>query len=72
MDESLRLLHVLRAWYFHGSGMFDPAREDPLFPRSPVDYETKNCIWAAVNKLLNDHPYESPTFVNNSDANSSG
>lgn len=61
MDESLRLLHVLRAWYWTGSGVFDPARCDPLYPQNAMDHRERARIWAAVPDLLDGKPYVRPS-----------
>lgn len=57
MDERTRLLHVLRAWYWTGAGVFDPARADPLYPRDATSNANRAQLWAAVDNLLDDQPY---------------
>lgn len=61
MDEQTRLLHVLRAWYWTGAGVFDPARADQLYPEYAGQrgtHDGRARLWLAVEKFLDAHPYE--------------
>lgn len=59
LTQATRLLQILRAWYWNGAGVFDPARADPLYPE-PNTIRNRSAMWEEVCEFLKDRPYRKP------------
>jgi hypothetical protein len=60
LKEAVRLLHIVRAWFWRSSDEKDSARVDPLYPAG-VARTSKAPLFAAITALLDRHPYGGAT-----------